>query len=175
MTSTERTDPPFPRRVVNVNGVFGVFAPLSHTAPSHKSCLWGVREGPALRASGAGLQGVTLPFAGTHPHEPVEIVRPNLAVTDLAGAGGRRDMSTTLSTWAVSTSTSTFTLGTNSTLYSVRATLGLAALAAIALHLGDGDPDDPGAPKGLLHSSSLKGLMMAVTRCGHVDPPGSGQ
>ena len=97
--------------------------------------------------------------------EPVERRRPRSCRHRSCRCGrGCAMMSMTCRRRAVSTSTSILTFGTNSILYSLPAErLGLAALAAVALDLADGEAEDAGAAQRLLHFFELE----RFDDCGH--------
>src|SRR5690349_3383070 len=108
--------------------------------------------------------GVVADLAGADPLQPVEAVGPDLPVADLAGLGGAGDDLDRLVRVGRVDDQLDLDLGDEVDLV-LRAPegLGLAALAAVALDLTDGEAHEPGALDGELDVVQLERL----DDCGH--------
>ena len=109
------------------------------------------------------LERVRAGFAGTDAHDLFEVGNENLAVADLAGVGGLFDGSTTRSSRSSLTTLRSSPWAGNRRCIPRRDRARCGPSGAEAFHFGDGHPLDAVTDKASLTSSSLKGLMIAVT------------
>ena len=119
--------------------------------------------GGAVPPGAKRLQSFFTRFAGADPDHIVQLGHEHFAVPDLTGLSACRIVSTTFCSPASEQTTSIFTLGTKSTVYSVPRYVPLCPSAGRTRHFRDGHPVNPCSAKAFFTSSSLKCRMMAST------------
>jgi hypothetical protein len=109
------------------------------------------------------LQRRSVGFAGADTDRRVDTETKIFAVADLAGFGAAVMASMTLSTMSDGTATSTLSFGRSSPRIQCRGRFQCAPLTPVTLDLGDGHAVHPIAVSASRTSSSLNGLMTAMT------------
>src|SRR5205823_11271786 len=106
------------------------------------------------------LEGLGPDLSGADAHRPVDVGGPDLAVADLPGASGGGDDVDDLVDVCSFDEDLDLDLGHEADLVLAPAErLALAALAPIALHLGNRHADDPGASEGVFDLFQLERLQ----------------